>query len=71
MLTEGEESMCFGPQRAEEKNMCGAIATPKGGSMDGTGGATPSGRSRGHIRELAPTGVDPCWLLSVLGVAQY
>ena len=24
--------------------MCGAVATPKGGYMDGTGGATPPGR---------------------------
>ena len=25
--------------------MCGAVATPKGGYMDGTGEATPSSRS--------------------------
>ena len=25
--------------------MCGAVATPKGGYMDGTGGATPLGLS--------------------------
>ena len=37
--------MCCGPPRTEEKNMCGAVATPKGGYMDGTGGATSSGHS--------------------------
>ena len=37
--------MCCGSRRAEEKNMCGAVVTPKGGYMDGTGGATPPGRS--------------------------
>ena len=37
--------MSCGPRRAEEKNMCGAIAISKGGYMDGTGGATPLGRS--------------------------
>ena len=37
--------MSYSPQRAEEKNICGAVATPKGEYMDGTGGATPSGRS--------------------------
>ena len=37
--------MCCGPRRAEEKNMCGAVATPKGGYMDGTDGAMPPGRS--------------------------
>ena len=61
--------MCCGPRRAEEKNMCGAVATPKGGYMDGTGGATPPRVTRAHIHELAPTGVGPCWLLSVPGVA--
>ena len=30
---------------AEEKNMCEAVATSKGGYMDGTGGATPPGHS--------------------------
>ena len=37
--------MCCGPRRVEEKNMCGAVATSKGGYMDGTGGVTPPGRS--------------------------
>ena len=37
--------MCSGPRRAEEKNMCGAVAILKGGYMDGTGGVTPSGHS--------------------------
>ena len=35
----------------------------------------PVGRSprvvRAHIHELALTGVGPCWLLSILGVARY
>ena len=37
--------MCGGPRRVEEKNIFGAVATPKGGYMDGTGGATPPGCS--------------------------
>ena len=37
--------MCCGPRRAEEKNMCGAVATPRGGCMDGTGGVMPLGLS--------------------------
>ena len=37
--------MSCGPRRAEEKNMCGVVATPKGGYMDGTGGATRRVRS--------------------------
>ena len=37
--------MCCGPRRAKEKNMCGAVATPNGGYMDSTDGATPPGRS--------------------------
>ena len=36
--------MCCGPRRAEEKNLCRAVATLKGGYMDGTGGAMPPGR---------------------------
>ena len=31
MLTKGVESMSCGPRTAEEKNMCGAGAAPKGG----------------------------------------
>ena len=40
--------MCRGPRRVEDKNKCGAVATPKGGGggcIDGTVGATPPGRS--------------------------
>ena len=37
--------MSCGPQTAEEKNMCGAGATLKGGYMDGIGGRTLQGRS--------------------------
>ena len=40
--------MCCGPRRGEEKNMCGAVATLKGGYMDGTGGMTPPGRSSSY-----------------------
>ena len=62
--------MCCGPQRADEKNMCGAVAIPKGGYMDGTGGPRPR-VVRAHIHELALTSVGPCWLLSVPGIARY
>ena len=37
--------MCCGPRRAEEKNMCGAVATSKEGYMDGNSGATSPGLS--------------------------
>ena len=30
--------MCCGPRRAEKKNTCGAVATPKGGGGGGGGG---------------------------------
>ena len=42
--------MCCGPRRAEEKNMCGAVETLKGGYMDGTGWVTPLGRSGSYSR---------------------
>ena len=48
----------------------GAVATLKGGYMDGTVGRRPR-VVRAHIHELALTGVGPCWLLSVPGVARY
>ena len=44
MLTEGRGEHVMWPRRAGEKNMCGAVATPKGVYMDGTGEATPPGR---------------------------
>ena len=42
--------MSCGPQTTEEKNMCGAGATLKGGYMDGTGGATLPDRSGTYLR---------------------
>ena len=42
--------MCCGPRRAEEKNMCGAVATLKGEYMDGTDRVTPPGRSGAYSR---------------------
>ena len=44
MLTEGRGEHVMWPRRAGEKNMCGAVATPKGVYMDGTGEAMPPGR---------------------------
>ena len=61
--------MCCGPRRVEEKNMCGAVATLKGGTWMVPVGDAP--RLLGCIHELAPTGVGPCWLLSVSGVARH
>ena len=67
--------MCRGPRRAEDKNVCGAVATPKGGGGGGGTSMVPLGRRprvvRVHIHELALTGVGPYWLLFVPGVARY
>ena len=42
--------MSYGPQKAEGKNMCGAVATLKGGYMDGACGAKLPGRSGTYSR---------------------
>ena len=62
--------MSYSPRRAKEKNICGAVATPKGEYMDGTGGATPK-VVQVHIHKLDLTAVDPYWLLCLPDVARY
>ena len=72
MLTEGRgEHVLWSSEGGGEKNLWAGSHPEEGGwYMDGIGGAAPR-VVRAHIHELALTGVGPCWLFSVPGVAGY